>query len=60
MPQYVGTGRTATLVRWLEPFSPEEIAARPELTLAAAWAAFTGGATADMVRWAAVGRDFPG
>ena len=60
VPLYVGTGRTATIARWLEPFTFEAIASSPELTLAAAWAAFTSGATADMVRWLAVSRDHPG
>jgi LuxR family maltose regulon positive regulatory protein len=53
--EYAGTGRTSTVVRWLEPFTREEIAARPALALTAAWAAFAGGGDPlDLERWVTV------
>ncbi|HEX5586852.1 MAG TPA: LuxR C-terminal-related transcriptional regulator, partial [Acidimicrobiia bacterium] len=51
---YIGIGRTATVQRWLEAFSPSEIAARPSLALSAAWVAFTDGDSTEMERWATV------
>jgi LuxR family maltose regulon positive regulatory protein len=36
-PVYLGTGRAATLERWLAPFTPEDYRAHPALAIAAAW-----------------------
>src|SRR5262249_62016208 len=44
-PAYLSGGRTATVTRWLEPFSPDEVAAHPPLALAAAWWSLTAGDT---------------
>jgi LuxR family maltose regulon positive regulatory protein len=54
VPLFVSIGRTATVERWLEPFSPAEIAARPALTVSAAWAALTAGDMGLLNHWAAV------
>ena len=54
LPVYVSTNRTATVVRWLEPFDVHETAARAPLALASAWAAFTSENTADVERWATI------
>jgi LuxR family maltose regulon positive regulatory protein len=40
-PAYLGSGRASTVRRWLELFSPGEIADQPELAVAAAWVAIT-------------------
>jgi LuxR family transcriptional regulator, maltose regulon positive regulatory protein len=54
VPLFVSIGRTATVERWLEPFSATEIAARPALTVSAAWAALTAGDMGLLNHWAAV------
>ena len=51
---YLGTGRSATVQRWLDAFSDAEVARRPPLALSAAWVAFTDGDTREMERWATV------
>jgi LuxR family transcriptional regulator, maltose regulon positive regulatory protein len=53
-PAYLSRGRTATVTRWLEPFSPDEVAAHPPLALAAAWWSLTAGDTASIGYWASL------
>jgi LuxR family transcriptional regulator, maltose regulon positive regulatory protein len=50
-PGYLSRGRTATVTRWLEPFSPDEVATHPPLALAAAWWSLTAGDTAGISHW---------
>ena len=50
-PGYLSRGRTATVTRWLEPFTPDEVATHPPLALAAAWWALTTGDTASISHW---------
>jgi LuxR family transcriptional regulator, maltose regulon positive regulatory protein len=50
-PGYLGRGRTATVTRWLEPFTRDEIAASPPLALAAAWWSLTAGDTESIDHW---------
>jgi LuxR family transcriptional regulator, maltose regulon positive regulatory protein len=50
-PGYLSRGRTATVTRWLEPFSPDEVAAHPPLALAAAWWSLTAGDTKSISHW---------
>ncbi|MFI5046291.1 MAG: LuxR C-terminal-related transcriptional regulator [Acidimicrobiia bacterium] len=52
--EYIGTGRTATVQRWLDAFSAAEVAQRAPLALSAAWVAFTDGDTIEMDRWATI------
>src|SRR4029078_3935305 len=42
-PLFLGSGRSATVHRWLESFAPDEIARRPALVIMAAWAGVTSG-----------------
>jgi LuxR family transcriptional regulator, maltose regulon positive regulatory protein len=53
-PGYLSRGRTATVTRWLEPFSPDEVTAHPPLALAAAWWSLTAGDTASVGYWASL------
>ncbi len=53
-PGYLSRGRTATVTRWLEPFTPDEVAAHPPLALAAAWWSLTAGDTASIGHWASL------
>lgn len=53
-PVYLSRGRTATVTRWLEPFSPDEVAAHPPLALAAAWWSLTAGDTGSVGYWASL------
>jgi len=53
-PMYLSRGRTATVTRWLEPFSPDEVAAHPPLALAAAWWSLTAGDTRSIAYWASL------
>jgi LuxR family transcriptional regulator, maltose regulon positive regulatory protein len=48
---YLGAGRDATVARWLEPFSPEQIASHPALALIAAWRCWTSGDTSEVETW---------
>jgi LuxR family transcriptional regulator, maltose regulon positive regulatory protein len=50
-PGYLSRGRTATVTRWLEPFSSDEVAAHPPLALAAAWWSLTAGDTESISHW---------
>jgi LuxR family transcriptional regulator, maltose regulon positive regulatory protein len=50
-PGYLSRGRTATVTRWLEPFSPDEVASHPPLALVAAWWSLTAGDTASISHW---------
>jgi LuxR family maltose regulon positive regulatory protein len=50
-PGYLSRGRTATVTRWLEPFTPDEVATHPPLALAAAWWSLTAGDTAIISHW---------
>lgn len=51
---YVGSGRSASLARWLAAFEPAAIAASPNLAMAAAWVAFTEGDPGETARWSTV------
>jgi LuxR family transcriptional regulator, maltose regulon positive regulatory protein len=53
-PVYLSRGRTATVGRWLEPFTSDEVAASPPLALAAAWWSLTAGDTANIGHWASL------
>jgi LuxR family transcriptional regulator, maltose regulon positive regulatory protein len=53
-PGYLSRGRTATVTRWLAPFTPDEVAASPPLALAAAWWALTAGDTESIGHWASL------
>jgi LuxR family maltose regulon positive regulatory protein len=53
-PPYLSRGRTATVTRWLEPFSRDEVAAHPPLALAAAWWSLTAGDTDSIAHWASL------
>ena len=53
-PTYLNRGRTATVTRWLEPFTPDEVAAHPPLALTAAWWSLTAGDTASVRYWASL------
>jgi LuxR family maltose regulon positive regulatory protein len=53
-PAYLNRGRTATVTRWLEPFTPDEVAAHPPLALTAAWWSLTAGDTASVGYWASL------
>jgi LuxR family transcriptional regulator, maltose regulon positive regulatory protein len=53
-PAYLNRGRTATVTRWLEPFTPDEVAANPPLALAAAWWSLTAGDTESIAHWASL------
>jgi LuxR family transcriptional regulator, maltose regulon positive regulatory protein len=53
-PAYLSRGRTATVTRWLEPFSPDEVAAHPPLALTAAWWSLTAGDTGSIAHWASL------
>lgn len=53
-PPYLTRGRTPTVTRWLEPFSPDEVATHPPLALAAAWWSLTAGDTASIAYWASL------
>jgi LuxR family transcriptional regulator, maltose regulon positive regulatory protein len=50
-PGYLSRGRSATVTRWLEPFSPDDVATHPPLALAAAWWSLTTGDTASVSHW---------
>jgi len=50
-PGYLSRGRAGTVTRWLEPFSPDEVATHPPLALAAAWWSLTAGDTASISHW---------
>jgi LuxR family maltose regulon positive regulatory protein len=50
-PGYLSRGRTATVTRWLEPFTPDDVATHPPLALAAAWWSLTAGDTASISHW---------
>jgi LuxR family maltose regulon positive regulatory protein len=54
LPMFAGSGRTDTVLRWLDEFGPEGIAGRAPLAVSAAWAAFSGGDIDDVARWAGV------
>ena len=53
-PGYLSRGRTATVTRWLAPFTPDEVAAHPPLALAAAWWSLTAGDTESIGHWASL------
>jgi LuxR family maltose regulon positive regulatory protein len=53
-PSYLSRGRTATVTRWLEPFTPDEVATHPPLALAAAWWSLTAGDTGSIAHWASL------
>ena len=53
-PAYLSRGRTATVTRWLEPFTPDEVAAHAPLALAAAWWSLTAGDTGSVGYWASL------
>ena len=53
-PRYLRHGRTATVGEWLEPFSPDEIAAHPALALSKAWWCLAAGDTRAVEHWTAV------
>jgi LuxR family transcriptional regulator, maltose regulon positive regulatory protein len=58
-PGYLGRGRTATVTRWLEPFTRDEVAASPPLALAAAWWSLTTGDTESIDHWASLAEHGP-
>jgi LuxR family transcriptional regulator, maltose regulon positive regulatory protein len=53
-PSYLSRGRTATVTRWLEPFTPDEVATHPPLALAAAWWSLTAGDIGSIAHWASL------
>ncbi|HMF82938.1 MAG TPA: LuxR C-terminal-related transcriptional regulator, partial [Acidimicrobiia bacterium] len=53
-PAYLSRGRTATVTRWLEPFTPDEVATHAPLALAAAWWSLTAGDTGSVGYWASL------
>jgi len=53
-PLVVGAGRTATVERWLERFSHDQVAARPALAVARAWSALTSGDMSSLRYWSGV------
>ena len=53
-PLFVGSGRSATVQRWLDSFAPEEIARRPALVVMAAWAGVTSGDLRAFDHWAQI------
>ena len=56
-PVFVATGRTATVRRWLEPFSAEQRATRPVLAVIEAWCALTDGDMPSLGYWTSVASD---
>ncbi len=54
VPPFAGAGLTATVDRWLEDLTIEEITASPVLTVAKAWCALTDGDMGSLRHWAAV------
>jgi len=53
-PMFAGAGLTATVERWLEGFTIEEVTASPALTVAKAWCALTTGDMPSLRYWASV------
>jgi LuxR family transcriptional regulator, maltose regulon positive regulatory protein len=53
-PVYGGSGRTATVERWLTWFSDDERSARPALAASSAWLALMAGDMSSLRRWAGV------
>jgi LuxR family maltose regulon positive regulatory protein len=51
---YLTRGRTETVTRWLEPFTPDQVAAHPPLALAAAWWSLIAGDTTSITHWASL------
>jgi LuxR family maltose regulon positive regulatory protein len=58
-PLYIGGRRTATIARWLEMFSPEELTANAALVVTSAWCALTVGDVQAVDQWAAAAERFP-
>ena len=58
-PLYTGGGRTATVERWLDHYTHDQIASRPALAVARAWCAVTTGDMPSLRYWAGVASDFP-
>jgi len=48
---YLGDGRSATVGRWLQPFTADEIGAQPALALTAAWWSLTTGQIDELEHW---------
>jgi LuxR family maltose regulon positive regulatory protein len=57
-PGYAGMGRTATLARWLEGFSDDDVRARPALAAARAWLGFMTGDLSSLRYWSMVTSGF--
>jgi LuxR family maltose regulon positive regulatory protein len=53
-PFYMSAGRTATVERWLETFTLDELSRRPALAVTKAWCGFTAGDMPTLRYWAAV------
>lgn len=58
-PLYTGGGRTATVERWLDRYTHDQVASRPALAVARAWCAITTGDMPSLRYWAGVASDFP-
>ena len=50
---YLGSGRTATVERWLALLPKQAIASEPALAITAAWVSFTSGAVDELEAWLA-------
>lgn len=55
-PAYLGTGRSATIERWLAPFSTAELGANPALAVVAAWCCVSARETGPIDDWIAMAR----
>ena len=53
-PMFLGSGRSATVLRWLEGFAADEIARRPALVVIAAWCGVTSGDPGAFDQWAQI------
>ena len=58
-PEYQGNGRIATVRRWLELFSPEQINEHPSLALTAAWIGIDSGDGVSAEHWTMVALNAP-
>jgi LuxR family maltose regulon positive regulatory protein len=55
-PAYLGTGRTASVERWLAPFTIDEMSAQPALAVVAAWCCAAASETRPIDCWIEVAR----
>jgi LuxR family maltose regulon positive regulatory protein len=58
-PAYVASGRTATVLRWLDGFPAEVVRTDPVLVVMAGWTALTAGQTDEMDGWTALAEELP-